>query len=51
MNYWVSTCLTSEWVELPIVTPTQIKTSRKIKYLFTGDLKKSILTNPIFNGT
>lgn len=50
-NYWVSTNLTGDWTELPIITPTQLKTSRKIKYLFSGDLKKNILTNPLFNGT
>lgn len=50
-NYWVSTNLSGDWSELPIVTPQQMKTARKIKYLFTGDLKKSILTNPIFIGT
>lgn len=50
-SYWASTNLTGDWTELPIITPTQIKTARKIKYLFTGDLKKNILTNPIFNGT
>lgn len=47
----MSTNLSGDWSELPIVTPQQMKTARKIKYLFTGDLKKSILTNPIFIGT
>jgi hypothetical protein len=34
-----------------VVTPSQLKTARKIKYIFSGDLKKNILTNPIFSGT
>ena len=50
-NYWATTCLSGEWTELPLLTPAQILSSRKIKYIFTGDLKRSILTNPIFNGT
>ena len=51
MNYWVTTDLSDEWTELPLVLPQQIITARKIKYVFTGDLKKNILTNPKFNGT
>jgi radial spoke head protein 4A len=35
---------------LPLVTPEQIQISRKIKYLFTGNLSKDILTNPDFPG-
>jgi hypothetical protein len=49
--YWVTTSLTAEWTELPLVTPAHIRTSRKIKYLFTGDLKKVVLSNPLFGGT
>jgi radial spoke head protein 4A len=50
-NYWVTKELSGEWVELPVILPEQIKVARKIKYIFSGDLKRSILTNPKFNGT
>ncbi|EGR31624.1 radial spoke head protein, putative [Ichthyophthirius multifiliis] len=49
MNYYVTTDLVNgEWVELPFITPSQIQTSRKIKYVFTGDLNRKIITNPHF---
>ena len=38
-NYWANTNLTNDWIELPIITPEQIQTSRRIKYLFTGELE------------
>ena len=48
--FWVTNELTGEWTELPIVTPKQIQIARRIKYLFTGDLNRDILTNPDFIG-
>lgn len=48
--YYVTNDLTSEWVELPDVKPSQIKGSRLIRYTFTGDLKRQIYSNPYFNG-
>jgi radial spoke head protein 4A len=51
MTYWVtSDLLYGEWKELPIVSPDQINASRRIKYIFTGDLDKTICTNPHFKG-
>ena len=50
VNYWVSTDLNSDWVELPVVTPQQMRTSRKIKYMFTGDLEAPVVRNPFFAG-
>jgi radial spoke head protein 4A len=38
LNYWACNSLLAEWVELPIITPQQVIISRKIKYLFSGDL-------------
>lgn len=38
MTYWVSTDLNGDWTELPLVTPQQMQVSRRIKYMFTGDL-------------
>ena len=38
-TYWVSTdLLNGDWKELPNITPDQLNASRKIKYVFTGDL-------------
>ena len=48
--YFVTNDLTSDWVELPDVTPQQIKASRLIRYNFTGDLNREIYTNPYFFG-
>jgi len=39
-----------DWVELPVVSPTQINTARRIKYIFTGDLQREIIFNPYFTG-
>ena len=50
MSYWVTTDLNGDWTELPIITPSQVKTSRRIKYVFTGDLERGICTNPHFDG-
>jgi radial spoke head protein 4/6 len=49
-TFWVSNDLTSEWTELPVVTPTQLRIARKIKYIFTGDLNRTVLSNPLFPG-
>ena len=48
--FYVTNNLTEKWVELPDVKPSQIKLSRKIKYIFTGNLNRKIYTNPTFNG-
>eukprot|EP01016_Furgasonia_blochmanni_P049296 TRINITY_DN7467_c0_g1_i7.p1 TRINITY_DN7467_c0_g1~~TRINITY_DN7467_c0_g1_i7.p1 ORF type:complete len:482 (+),score=133.08 TRINITY_DN7467_c0_g1_i7:97-1542(+) len=48
--HWVTTDLTEPWVQLEAVTPAQIATSRLIKYIFTGDLERDVITNPNFKG-
>ena len=48
--YFVTNDLTTEWIELPDVTPNQIIGSRLIRYSFTGDLNRNIYSNPYFNG-
>lgn len=51
-TYWVCTdLLNGDWKELPIVTPDQVNASRRIKYNFTGNLAKTICSNPHFKGT
>lgn len=37
-----------DWVELPPVSSAQIIFSRRIKYVFTGDLNRKVVTNPHF---
>ena len=48
--YYVTNNLSEPWVELPDVKPSQIIASRKIRYIFTGNLKRPIYSNPQFNG-
>ena len=48
--YFVTSDLTLDWIELPDVKPEQLIASQKIKYMFTGNLKKQIITNPHFPG-
>jgi hypothetical protein len=33
-----------------MITPSQVKNSRFIKYTFTGDLNAEIKSYPVFNG-
>jgi radial spoke head protein 4A len=50
-TYYVTNDLTGDWVELPDVRPQMLIASRKIRYIFTGNLNKKIFTNPNFPGT
>lgn len=47
---YVTNNLCEKWVELPDIKPAQIKTARKIRYIFTGDLNRPLYTNPHFPG-
>jgi radial spoke head protein 4/6 len=49
-TYWVCNFIGQDWIPLPDVTPAQIVVSRKIKKLFSGDLKKKMSTYPPFPG-
>lgn len=49
-SYFVVNTLSDDWIELPIITPKQIVTSRYIKKFFTGDLEADILSYPCFPG-
>ena len=57
-TYWVSksSCrflinvVNDYWTELPLVTPEQIKISKFIKYVFTGELEAPIISSPAFPG-
>ncbi|XP_037947711.1 radial spoke head protein 4 homolog A-like [Teleopsis dalmanni] len=50
LSYFVVNALSDDWIELPIVTPQQIKLSRQIKKLLTGDLEEEIISYPEFCG-
>ncbi len=49
-TYYVTSNLTGDWLELPDVKPTQVRASRLIRYTFSGNLEKDIITNPHFAG-
>ena len=49
-TYWVSHSSFGAWTKLPDLSPDDIKASRTIKVLFTGDLERTIYTNPFFFG-
>jgi len=49
--YCVCTSVPGEWVQLPNATPAQIKRSREICKMFTGNLDKPILSHPPFPWT
>lgn len=48
--FFVTNNLCGKWIELPDVKPSQIQASRKIRYVFTGELDSEICSNPPFNG-
>ena len=49
-SYWVANDLLGTWVELPLITPEQLKGAKEIKYLFTGDLDKVVEHYPTYPG-
>lgn len=50
-NFWVTTDLISGgWSLLPLVSQRQIMQSRRIKYAFSGDLERKIVSSPPFDG-
>lgn len=50
-SYWVCQQIVSDdWYELPLVTPEQIKISRQIKHVFTGQLGAPVRSYPDFKG-
>lgn len=61
-TFWVTDDLFEKWIELPLISPEHVKESRyetifnislffrNIKYLFTGDLERTIKRYPKFHG-
>lgn len=48
--YWVTDSVLLDWVQLPEVSPEQIKIAKLIKHVFTGNLFADVDTNPPFPG-
>ena len=49
-SYFVTNNLSGPWVELDDCKPSLLKAARKIKYTFTGNLNRPVVSNPWFNG-
>ncbi|CAD6993792.1 unnamed protein product [Ceratitis capitata] len=49
-SYFVVNNVSDDWIELPMVTPGQIRASREIKKFLTGDLEADIQSYPCFPG-
>ncbi|XP_011205397.1 radial spoke head protein 4 homolog A isoform X1 [Bactrocera dorsalis] len=49
-SYFVVNSVSDDWMELPMVTPSQIQVSREIKKFLTGDLEAEIQSYPCFPG-
>jgi radial spoke head protein 4A len=49
-TYWVTTDLNAGWVELPQVTPEQVKLARLIKHIVRGELEADVQGYPKFPG-
>ncbi|KAI8819381.1 radial spokehead-like protein [Fimicolochytrium jonesii] len=49
--YYVCNFAGGAWSRLPDVIPEKLQASRRIRKLFTGDLKRQIVSYPPFNGT
>jgi len=49
-SYFVANSLSGPWIELDDCRPSLLRASRKIKYLFTGNLNRPVVSNPWFDG-
>ena len=49
--FYVTNDLSEKWVQLPDVKPSQIRASREIQYVMTGNLDNPLFSNPTFFGT
>jgi radial spoke head protein 4/6 len=49
-TYWVAHSSLGAWTKLPHLTPGDVAAARGIKVLFSGDLERTIYTNPFFFG-
>lgn len=49
--YWACNNPLQAWSQLPDLPPKGIEAARSIKFSFSGDLERKIITNPFFFGT
>ena len=49
-TYWVAHSSLGAWTKLPDLAPKDVAAARGIKVLFSGDLERTIYTNPFFFG-
>lgn len=50
-THYVSTDIMSDsWVELPLVSPRQIRQAKKIRQLMSGDINRRVVSAPSFDG-
>jgi radial spoke head protein 4A len=49
-SYFVTHDVLEDWFELPLITPEQVVEARNIKYIFSGDLNKEVVSYPPFPG-
>lgn len=49
-TYWVAHSSLGAWTKLPDLSPKDVAAARGIKVLFSGDLERTIYTNPFFFG-
>lgn len=48
--YWVCNCPSeNKWTALPDLLPADIKIARQVKFHFSGDLERRIITNPFLH--
>jgi len=47
----VTNSVFGDWVELPVISPRDVRESRRIKHVFTGDLNAKIYSSPPFSNT
>ena len=49
-GYWVCNCPSeNKWTLLPDLVPEDIDIARKVKFHFSGDLERRIITNPFLH--
>ena len=49
-TYWVAHSSLGAWTKLPDLAPNDVGAARGIKVLFSGDLQRTVYTNPFFFG-
>jgi radial spoke head protein 4/6 len=48
--FWALVLDDNSWVELPVISPKQLRQSRLIRHVFSGELESKVFTSPTFDG-